>query len=300
MEWGKSKVTKLAVLFILSVFLLEVCFPRTVSAQAAPEILTKKIQTITASDLSEEMGRPNFFLDAKTDGNGTLTYASSNTEVARINEFTGEVELTGVGMTQIVIHASATEEYEEAFRTIQLRVKKGDVKLKVPKISYTKTYKDKAFFLGASARSTVRYKSSNSGVVKVDSRGKVTVKGCGKAVITVMAGDSDYKSASRKITVKVLPGKSLLKSVSNKIPGQLNISWTRQKEADGYMVEYAPDKKFKKHVGRIRIGKNSVTRTNLKGLTEGRKYYIRVKAYKIINHRKVYGKASKIVKVTVK
>lgn len=300
MEWGKSKITKLAVLFILSVFLLEVCFPRTVSAQAAPEILTKKIQTITASDLSEEMGRPNFFLDAKTDGNGTLTYASSNTEVARINEFTGEVELTGVGITQIVIHASATEEYEEAFRTIQLKVKKGDVKLKVPKISYTKTYKDKAFFLGASARSTVRYKSSNSGVVKVDSRGKVTVKGCGEAVITVTAGDSDYKSASRKITVKVLPGKSLLKSVSNKIPGQLNISWTRQKEADGYMVEYAPDKKFKKHVGRIRIGKNSVTRTNLKGLTEGRKYYIRVKAYKIINHRKVYGKASKVVSKTVK
>ena len=66
MEWGKSKVTKLAVLFILSVFLLEVCFPRTVSAQAAPEILTKKIQTITASDLSEEMGRPNFFANSQS------------------------------------------------------------------------------------------------------------------------------------------------------------------------------------------------------------------------------------------
>ena len=131
----RKHVKFMTILFVLSVLLLETRFLRTVSAQPVPEILTKKIQTITASDLSEEMGRPNFFLDAKTDGNGSLSYASSNEKAAKINEMTGEVELTGVGITQIAIRASATEEYEEAVRTIQLRVKKGDAKLKVPERS---------------------------------------------------------------------------------------------------------------------------------------------------------------------
>lgn len=296
----RKHVKFMTILFVLSVLLLETRFLRTVSAQPVPEILTKKIQTITASDLSEEMGRPNFFLDAKTDGNGSLSYASSNEEAAKINEMTGEVELTGVGITQIAIRASATEEYEEAVRTIQLRVKKGDAKLKVPERSYTKTYKDRAFSIGASARSPVRYKSSNSRVADVNSKGRVSVKKCGEAVITVTAGDRNYRSASKKITIKVLPGKPRMKSVNNKTPGQLGISWVRQKEADGYIVEYAPDKNFKKHVGKIRIGKNSVTGTTLKGLTEGRKYYIRIKAYKIINHRKVCGKSSKVIARKVK
>lgn len=179
-------------------------------------------------------------------------------------------------------------------------VRKKDAKLKVKRSSYTKTYKSKTFFIGASADSSIRYKSSNSKVAKVDSKGKVTIKGCGKAVIKVSVGDEAYQSDAKKVTVKVLPRKATLKSLKSNNPGQLTVSWSRQKEADGYVVEYAANKKFQKYVKKKIVRKNSVTKVTLNKLKEGKKYYIRIKAYKVINHKKVYGKPSRIMAKKIK
>lgn len=258
--------------------------------QPVPE---KKTQEIKASDLSKEMGDSPFLLQAETNGDGTLSFASENMKVAEINEYTGEVTLVGTGTADIVIRASATDEYEEASKTIRLTVKKGDSGLEIKKSSYTKPYKSKAFFLKASARCAMKFKSSNPKVAKVSSKGKVTVLKCGKTNITITAGDKNYRTVRKKVAIKVVPRTAKIISVSSFVPGQLTVSWKRQKEADGYVLEYTTDSHFKKYVQKRNITKNESVSTNLENLQAGKKYYVRVKAYKTISKKKAYGKASK-------
>ena len=44
----------------------------------------------------------------------------------------------------------------------------------------------------------------------------------------------------------------------------------------------------------------TTNKTTLKKLTSGKKYYVRVKAYKTVNGEKVYGSASSVKTVKVK
>lgn len=70
--------------------------------------------------------------------------------------------------------------------------------------SYNKTTASKAFKLNAKAKTALTYTSSNKKVATVDKNGKVTIKGAGKAVITVKAAaTSEYKAATKKVTIKV-------------------------------------------------------------------------------------------------
>lgn len=264
-----------------------------------PSASKKEAQTIEAADLLKEMGDPPFFLEARSDG-GILSFSSQNTKVAKVNQSTGQVTIVGAGTAQIVIHASATEQYAEASKIIKLTVKKGTARLKTAKTSYVKPYKSKAFSLGASARCPMKFKSSNPKVARVSGKGRVTVQKCGKTVITVTAGNKDYKTAKKTVSIQVVPETAKIISVKSSSPGQLTVSWKRQREADGYVLEYAADSGFKKNLKKRTVSKNKTVSITLKNLREGKKYYIRVKAYKIISGKKAYGKASKVRSKMVK
>jgi hypothetical protein len=63
-----------------------------------------------------------------------------------------------------------------------------------------------------------------------------------------------------------------------------------------YEVQYSTDKKFKKSKKKT-VSTNKATLSKLK---KGKKYYVRVRAYKTSNGKKVYGKWSAVKKVTIK
>ena len=176
---------------------------------------------------------------------------------------------------------------------------KKNPNLKVSKTSYKKVYGDKAFSLKASSNCKITYKSSNTKVATVKN-GKVTMKKCGKATITLTTGGGNYKKQTKKVTITVVPKQASVKNVTSKKAAQLTVSWKKQTEASGYVVEYTTDKNFKKGVKKVTISKNKTTSTTIKKLKKGKKYYVRVKPYTTIDKKKVYGKTSKTVKVTVK
>ncbi len=176
---------------------------------------------------------------------------------------------------------------------------KKNPNLKVSKTSYKKVYGDKAFQLKASSKCKITYKSSNTKVATVKN-GKVTLKKCGKATITLTSGGGNYKKQTKKVTITVVPKQASVKTVTSKKAAQLTVSWKKQTEASGYVVEYTTDKNFKKDVKKVTISKNKTTGTTIKKLKKGKKYYVRVKPYTTIDKKKVYGKTSKTVKATVK
>ena len=110
---------------------------------------------------------------------------------------------------------------------------------------------------------------------------------------------------SKSSSKKSAPSNSLIKQSSTKKPARVSgvflkkggkrkakISWKKVSKAKGYQVKWSANKKFKKAKKKF-TNKKTIT---LKKLNK-KKYFIKVRAYKIKNGRKYYGKWSKTLKL---
>ena len=140
--------------------------------------------------------------------NKTLKWKSSNTKVAKVNQY-GKVRAIGGGIA--VITATAVDGSNEN-ATFTLTVKQAVTKVTLNKKSVTLKLKgyasQKSYTLKATVSpkdanvKSVTWKSSNTKVATVNSKGKVTAKKRGTCYITATAKDGSKKSAKCKIVVK--------------------------------------------------------------------------------------------------
>ena len=144
----------------------------------------------------------------------------------------------------------------------------------------------------------VVWSSSNVKVATVSTSGKVTAVKEGTAVITATAKDGSGVYAKCKITVHASkPGKPTIKSLKNSSGKQLKVTLSKKVSgAAGYEVEYSTSSNFKTNVKKVTTKSTSVT---LKNLTKGKKYYVRVRAYKTENSGKLYGSYSSVKSLKV-
>ena len=223
-------------------------------------------------------------------------------EVTTYDADTGKV-LDGSSSYKIVKKAEDTKKDDANSNT----TKKDDttaVQAKNQTITATASYKksetSKAFKLNAKTNGNgkLTYTTSNKAVATVDAAGKVTVKGLGVAKITVKAAaTTDYKAASKTVTVTVAPKKQSI-SLVNKIKKQLTIKWKKNTKASGYQVVYSTNKKF---TGKKTVRKAKTTTSyKIKGLKKGKKYYVKVRSYKTVNGKRIYGAYSTVKKATIK
>ncbi|MDO5521284.1 MAG: metallophosphoesterase family protein [bacterium] len=171
--------------------------------------------------------------------------------------------------------------------------------------SYKKTYsKNQKFKLNTKVQSQagkLTYKSSNTKVAKVDSKGMVTIQGAGSVTITVTANATDtYNKAVKTIKLQVSPEK--VKKASVKAgKKKATVSWSKVTKASGYEISYSTSSKFtKKTTKKITITKTSTVKKTITSLKSKKKYYVRVRAYQKVGKSKLYGSYSKTIKVAVK
>lgn len=69
--------------------------------------------------------------------------------------------------------------------------------------------------------------------------------------------------------------------------------------ASRYQIQVATDKKFKKNKKTV-TAKKSKTKVKISKLKKKKKYYVRVRAYKSVSGKKVYGAWSKVKTVKTK
>lgn len=89
-----------------------------------------KSQQITASSRSVTKKVKSFNLGAKTNGNGALSYSSSNNKVVKVNG-SGQVKIINYGKATITIKAAATSTYSSAVKTVEIRVIPAKMTVKV-------------------------------------------------------------------------------------------------------------------------------------------------------------------------
>lgn len=128
---------------------------------------------------------------------------------------------------------------------------------------------------------TVKY-SSNKKVGKA--KVKITFKGNYTGEITESFNINPKSTNITKITSK-----------KNKI----NVNWKKNKQADGYEFICSTSKKFKsKKV--VSIKSNKTTKTTIKKLKSNKRYYVKIRTYKVVKGKKYYSAWSKVNSIRVK
>lgn len=262
--------------------------------------IEKANQTIAVNkNITKKTTDKKFKIGAQlTAGNGALSYQSDNTSVAQVDRY-GNVTIYGGGVANITVTAKETVNYNSATVKVKLTVQKNKPTLAIAKTKFTKAYGDKAFWIEAESEDNVdiTFSSNNKKVVTVNGEGKVSIKGCGTAKITVATvADSKYDSTKKTIKITVKPKKSTITSLASKKKTQMVLKWKKDSKASGYEIVYSYNGKSKK----VDVKKNGTTSATIKRLKSKKTYSVKIRAYKKVDGKKIYGDYSKVKKIKVK
>lgn len=73
----------------------------------------------------------------------------------------------------------------------------------------------------------------------------------------------------------------------------IKIKWKKIEKSSGYQIQIATSKDFKKGSKKYNIKKGTATSKTVTKLKSGKKYYTKIRAYRIVNDKKVYSAWSK-------
>lgn len=228
------------------------------------------------------------------------TAASYKTYKAAITA--AETVLNGEDFSDTEVTAATKALTDAKAKLVKLKTQSITVSVKNTKNVVSKKYGDKAFSLGAKAKTTLTYKSSNTKIATVDRKGKVTIKAAGTVKITINAkATSTYKAATAKVlTIKIAKKAPTIKT---KI-GTKNLSYnTLKKRAQVFTLGTSVNSKgtltYKKLSGSRAVSVNSKTGklTVKKGLRKGT-YRVKVQIKSAAKGN--YTAGSRTVTVTVR
>ena len=215
----------------------------------------------------------------KTLKNGTeytVTY-SNNTKAGKATvKITGKGNYSGTVTKYFTIKAKSTAKLTTKLSATSYTY---NGKAKTP----TVTVKDGKTTLKKGTDYTVTYSSN-----KAIGTAKVTIKGKGNYTGTI----------SKTFTIK--PKTATIKTVTFPKTKQLKATWAKDTTATGYQIQYSTSSTFKSGNKTKTITKNSTTSAIFTGLTKSKTYYVRVRVYKTVSGKKVYGAYSAVKKVKIK
>ena len=129
------------------------------------------------------------------------------------------------------------------------------------------------------------------------------------ATVNQMSTEQAYYALAQ--LYKTVPTKATLSKAAKAGSGKIKASWKKAAvntdyvtkksgktaTASGYQIVCATDKKFSKNVKRVTVsGSKTLTKT-VTNLKKGKTYYVKVRAYKTVNGKKLYGAYSAVKRV---
>lgn len=168
--------------------------------------------------------------------------------------------------------------------------------------SKTVTYKSKSFYLNVKTKGNgeLSYGSSNKKVVTIGKNGRVTPVGYGETTISIHAHETErYKEAFKNIKIFVVPKKITLKKVTSPKKNCIKVKWGKDKTVTGYQMMFSKKKNFKNSTF-TRWYKQKQSAMSGMGLNSKKTYYFKIRAYKTVGKKKLYGAWSSVKKVKIK
>ena len=120
----------------------------------------------------------------------------------------------------------------------------------------------------------------------------------GKATATIKFKGKYSGTIKKTFTIK--PAKTTITGTSRK-SDSVTLTWKKQKkEASGYQIQYATDRKFTKNAKTVTSKGIKKSSKKISGLSKKTTYYFRIRTYKAVNGKKYYSGWSKIETVKTK
>ena len=137
-------------------------------------------------------------ISVKAPKGSKISYKALNSYVFTDSKGNVKGRKAGTGKVRVTVSKKG---YKKVTKTVTVKVVKRNQKVNARNVTVNV---GKSASLGASAKTSLKYKSSNTKVATVNSRGVVVGKKVGTAKITVYTkGNGTYNKASRTVTVKV-------------------------------------------------------------------------------------------------
>lgn len=133
-----------------------------------------------------------------------------------------------------------------------------DIRLEKASLRLVAGKSRKLKLLGADGK--VIWKSGDSSVASVSASGKVKAKKAGKVKVTAV-----YQGKTYTASVTVVPAKVKISGVSRQKNGSVLLKWKKEKNAAGYQIRYAADKKLKKNAKTVVVSKGNTQKKTIRG-----------------------------------
>ena len=195
-KFGKSVIAVMLSLGLMFSGSAETMMPigTTVMVEAA----TKKL-TLNVANKNVYVGI-SAKLNVKTTKGAKLSYKTSNKKIVTVDG-KGNIKGRKAGTAKITVTAKKSK-CKTVKKTITVKVLKQNQKITASNVSI---YYKKGRSLRAKAKTRLTYKSSNSSVVSVNSKGYILGKKVGTAKIYITAKESSvYKKTTKTVVVKVI------------------------------------------------------------------------------------------------
>jgi len=123
---------------------------------------------------------------------------------------------------------------------------------------------------------------------------------CGVANPNYVAPTQPNQNDTTTAQIEVAKPKSAKFKKVKSAKKAISVEWKKVRGVKGYQVQVATDKKFKKNKKTVNIKRQKTTKTTVKKLKAKKKYYVRIRTYKIVNGKRDYSSWSKVKSVKTK
>ena len=174
----------------------------------------------------------------------------------------------------------------------------GKMNSKVDVKAHTETYDNLVTYSSVKKEEvkTTAVKKLEDELKKAQEKADKLEKELGEANQKTQAANKEVEKLQAKLDVRT---KNIrLKSAKSKKAKQATIRWAKVKNVDGYVVEYSTKANMKS--AKKKNVKASTISLTVKNLKKGKKYYVRVRGFKVIDGQKVYTRYSAKKAVSIK
>ncbi|MDO5522085.1 MAG: Ig-like domain-containing protein [bacterium] len=208
MKNSRKKVVVTLLTLLLAIFILPFVNGTTASAKKKVHVSKVAITKPAAKSLTLPVGK-TYSLKVKVTpskaSNKKVSYKSSNSKVVSVNS-KGKLIAKKKGTAKITVTAKDGSK-KKAVLTVKVVIPVSKIKITAPSMQNMVLAKGKHYTIKTTvtpsnaSNKKLAYTSSNSKVLSVNSKGVVTAKKSGSAIITVKAADGSKKKATVKLIV---------------------------------------------------------------------------------------------------
>jgi uncharacterized protein YjdB len=264
------------------------------------EIAVKSINRISDKSITMEKNK-TYQLEIKVEPddatNKTIVWSSNNNSVVSVDN-NGLLTAKATGYA-IVTATAADGKTTDFYIEVKSSVTAIRLNLTTATLYLGKTIGLTATIIPADATDkTVKWISSNDTIASVDGTGKVTGKMQGTTYVSAMSADGTVVATCTVTVTKepvTKPAKAKLKT-AKKSGNKVTLKWKKVSDAAGYVIYMKTGKGKYKKIKTITSGK---TVKYVKKLQSGKSYKFKIRAYKLDDDEKVYGKYSNVKTVKI-